>query len=65
MSSKFLLFFTTFALTSCGVKTAPKPKNDNFPSFIEQNKKVLRPKSQLKSKSSDEDSKKESKKSSN
>ncbi|MEH0860148.1 MULTISPECIES: hypothetical protein [unclassified Halobacteriovorax] len=41
MNSK--LFLILILLSSCGVKAPPKPKNQNFPSFIEENKKVLRP----------------------
>ncbi|MFG1487534.1 hypothetical protein ABMA77_15775 [Halobacteriovorax sp. RZ-1] len=63
MSSKIFFTFICFVVVSCGVKAPPKPKNDNFPSFIEQNKKVLRPKSQTKIDDKKEETKKSSKQS--
>ncbi|MFG1493184.1 hypothetical protein [Halobacteriovorax sp. ZH4_bin.1] len=63
MSSKIFFVFISFVFVSCGVKAPPKPKNDNFPSFIEQNKKVLRPKTQTKSNDKEEEAKKSSKQS--
>ncbi|EPZ50591.1 putative lipoprotein [Bacteriovorax sp. BAL6_X] len=63
MNSKIFFAIISILGVSCGVKAPPKPKNDNFPSFIEQNKKVLRPKSLTKSNDKKEENKKSSKQS--